>query len=116
MGGGVAVPQGRLHGRADLPAFTHWLVEGLLVATGEGGQRGDWWARLALARAEPPPLHRAQLTNVLQQIKAARRTLAGLTMEELSQLVAAKVAEQQERVAAVGTQVGWQASLGNSRH
>ncbi|KAM3830785.1 RING finger protein 214 [Vipera latastei] len=51
-----------------------------------------------------PQCNKAQLTNVLQQIKAARRTLAGLTMEELSQLVAAKVAEQQERVAAVGTQ------------
>lgn len=49
---------------------------------------------------------RAQLTNILQQIKAARRTLAGLTMEELNQLVAAKLAEQQERVAAVGAQVG----------
>lgn len=63
-----------------------------------------------------PLLRRAQLTNVLQQIKAARRTLAGLTMEELSQLVAAKVAEQQERVAAVGTQVSWPASLGHSKH
>uniref|UniRef100_A0A670YDU5 Ring finger protein 214 n=1 Tax=Pseudonaja textilis TaxID=8673 RepID=A0A670YDU5_PSETE len=51
-----------------------------------------------------PQCNKAQLTNVLQQIKAARRTLAGLTMEELSQLVAAKVAEQQERVAAVGPQ------------
>ncbi|KAM6432280.1 RING finger protein 214 isoform 2-T2 [Liasis olivaceus] len=51
-----------------------------------------------------PRCNKAQLTNVLQQIKAARRTLAGLTMEELSQLVAAKLAEQQERVAAVGTQ------------
>ncbi|XP_063167422.1 RING finger protein 214 isoform X3 [Candoia aspera] len=51
-----------------------------------------------------PCCNKAQLTNVLQQIKAARRTLAGLTMEELSQLVAAKLAEQQERVAAVGTQ------------
>lgn len=37
-------------------------------------------------------------------------------MEELSQLVAAKVAEQQERVAAVGTQVSWPASLGHSKH
>ncbi|XP_067326940.1 RING finger protein 214 [Anolis sagrei] len=52
-----------------------------------------------------PQCNKAQLTNTLQQIKAARRTLAGLTMEELSQLVAAKLAEQQEqRVAAVGTQ------------
>lgn len=48
---------------------------------------------------------RAQLTNILQQIKTARRTMAGLTMEELTQLVAAKLAEQQERVAA-GAQVG----------
>ncbi|XP_042330373.1 RING finger protein 214 [Sceloporus undulatus] len=51
-----------------------------------------------------PQCNKAQLTNILQQIKAARRTLAGLTMEELNQLVAAKLAEQQERVAAVGTQ------------
>lgn len=51
-------------------------------------------------------LLRAQLTNILQQIKAARRTLAGLTMEELNQLVAAKLAEQQERVTVVGGQVG----------
>lgn len=48
---------------------------------------------------------RAQLTNILQQIKTARRTMAGLTMEELNQLVAAKLAEQQERAAA-GAQVG----------
>ncbi|KAJ6653172.1 hypothetical protein lerEdw1_010045 [Lerista edwardsae] len=51
-----------------------------------------------------PQCNKAQLTNILQQIKAARRTLAGLTMEELNQLVAAKLAEQQERVAAVGAQ------------
>ncbi|KAH0623382.1 hypothetical protein JD844_031655 [Phrynosoma platyrhinos] len=51
-----------------------------------------------------PQCNKAQLTNILQQIKAARRTLAGLTMEELNQLVAAKLAEQQERGAAVGTQ------------
>ncbi|XP_033028497.1 RING finger protein 214 isoform X2 [Lacerta agilis] len=51
-----------------------------------------------------PQCNKAQLTNILQQIKAARRTLAGLTMEELNQLVAAKLVEQQERVAAVGTQ------------
>uniref|UniRef100_A0A670K853 Ring finger protein 214 n=1 Tax=Podarcis muralis TaxID=64176 RepID=A0A670K853_PODMU len=50
-----------------------------------------------------PQCNKAQLTNILQQIKAARRTLAGLTMEELNQLVAAKLVEQ-ERVAAVGTQ------------
>ncbi|XP_053126056.1 RING finger protein 214 isoform X2 [Hemicordylus capensis] len=54
-----------------------------------------------------PRCTKAQLTNILQQIKAARRTLAGLTMEELNQLVAAKLAEQQERVAAVGTQVSY---------
>lgn len=48
---------------------------------------------------------RAQLTNILQQIKTARRTMAGLTMEELTQLVAARLAEQQERAAA-GAQVG----------
>lgn len=48
---------------------------------------------------------RAQLTNILQQIKTARRTMAGLTMEELTQLVAARLAEQQERVA-TGAQVG----------
>lgn len=50
-------------------------------------------------------LPRAQLTNILQQIKTARTTMAGLTMEELNRLVAAKLAEQQER-AAVGAQVG----------
>ncbi|XP_054853619.1 RING finger protein 214 [Eublepharis macularius] len=50
-----------------------------------------------------PQCNKAQLTNILQQIKAARRTLAGLTMEELSQLVATKLAEQ-ERVAAAGAQ------------
>nr|XP_056716811.1 RING finger protein 214 [Euleptes europaea] len=54
-----------------------------------------------------PQCNKAQLTAILQQIKAARRTLAGLTMEELSQLVAARLSEQQERgavVAAVGAQ------------
>ncbi|XP_048369336.1 RING finger protein 214 isoform X2 [Sphaerodactylus townsendi] len=54
-----------------------------------------------------PQCNKAQLTAILQQIKAARRTLAGLTMEELSQLVAAKLAEQQER-GPVGTAVGAQ--------
>ncbi|KAL8173504.1 UNVERIFIED_CONTAM: hypothetical protein K2H54_002863 [Gekko kuhli] len=48
-----------------------------------------------------PQCNKAQLTAILQQIKAARRTLAGLTMEELNQLVAARLAEQQERVATV---------------
>uniref|UniRef100_A0A8C3ULX1 Ring finger protein 214 n=1 Tax=Catharus ustulatus TaxID=91951 RepID=A0A8C3ULX1_CATUS len=47
-----------------------------------------------------PQCNKAQLTSILQQIKTARRTLAGLTMEELNQLVAAKLAEQQERAAA----------------
>ncbi|XP_064029063.1 RING finger protein 214 isoform X2 [Pogoniulus pusillus] len=47
-----------------------------------------------------PQCNKAQLTNILQQIKNARRTMAGLTMEELNQLVAAKLAEQQERAAA----------------
>ena len=42
---------------------------------------------------------RAQMTNILQQIKTARTTMAGLTMEELIQLVAARLAEH-ERVAA----------------
>lgn len=46
---------------------------------------------------------RAQMTNILQQIKTARTTMAGLTMEELIQLVAARLAEH-ERVAA-GAQV-----------
>uniref|UniRef100_A0A8C4P4X4 Ring finger protein 214 n=1 Tax=Dromaius novaehollandiae TaxID=8790 RepID=A0A8C4P4X4_DRONO len=50
-----------------------------------------------------PQCTKAQLTNILQQIKTARRTMAGLTMEELIQLVAAKLAEQHER-AAVGAQ------------
>lgn len=45
------------------------------------------------------------MTNILQQIKTARTTMAGLTMEELVQLVAARLAEH-ERVAA-STQVGW---------
>lgn len=54
---------------------------------------------------------RAQLTNILQQIKTARRTMAGLTMEELNQLVAAKLAEQQERAAA-GAQVGERCGTG----
>uniref|UniRef100_A0A8C4YS21 Ring finger protein 214 n=1 Tax=Gopherus evgoodei TaxID=1825980 RepID=A0A8C4YS21_9SAUR len=49
-----------------------------------------------------PQCNKAQLTNILQQIKTARRTMAGLTMEELNQLVAAKLAEHQG--AAVGTQ------------
>ncbi|XP_074972396.1 RING finger protein 214 isoform X1 [Phalacrocorax aristotelis] len=47
-----------------------------------------------------PQCNKAQLTNILQQIKTARRTMAGLTMEELNQLVAAKLAEQQERAVA----------------
>ncbi|KAM6115674.1 RING finger protein 214 [Phoenicopterus ruber ruber] len=47
-----------------------------------------------------PQCNKAQLTNILQQIKTARRTMAGLTVEELNQLVAAKLAEQQERAAA----------------
>ncbi|XP_066495312.1 RING finger protein 214 isoform X2 [Tiliqua scincoides] len=51
-----------------------------------------------------PQCNKAQLTNILQQIKAARRTLAGLTMEELNQLVAAKLVEQQERATVVGAQ------------
>ncbi|XP_044852908.1 RING finger protein 214 isoform X2 [Mauremys mutica] len=49
-----------------------------------------------------PQCNKAQLTNILQQIKTARRTMAGLTMEELNQLVAAKLAEHQG--AAVGAQ------------
>lgn len=44
------------------------------------------------------------MTNILQQIKTARTTMAGLTMEELVQLVAARLAKH-ERVAA-STQVG----------
>lgn len=44
------------------------------------------------------------MTNILQQIKTARTTMAGLTMEELVQLVAARLAKQ-ERVAG-STQVG----------
>ncbi|XP_067422234.1 RING finger protein 214 isoform X2 [Emydura macquarii macquarii] len=49
-----------------------------------------------------PQCNKAQLMNILQQIKTARRTMAGLTMEELNQLVAAKLAEHQG--AAVGAQ------------
>lgn len=55
-------------------------------------------------------LLRAQMTNILQQIKTARTTMAGLTMEELIQLVAARLAEH-ERVAA-STQVGTQTCSG----
>lgn len=50
-----------------------------------------------------PQCNKAQMTNILQQIKTARTTMAGLTMEELIQLVAARLAEH-ERVAA-STQV-----------
>ncbi|KAM9221019.1 RING finger protein 214 isoform 1-T1 [Dugong dugon] len=46
-----------------------------------------------------PQCNKAQMTNILQQIKTARTTMAGLTMEELVQLVAARLAEH-ERVAA----------------
>uniref|UniRef100_A0A8C0DEI7 Ring finger protein 214 n=1 Tax=Balaenoptera musculus TaxID=9771 RepID=A0A8C0DEI7_BALMU len=46
-----------------------------------------------------PQCNKAQMTNILQQIKTARTTMAGLTMEELIQLVAARLAEH-ERVAA----------------
>ncbi|XP_063111892.1 RING finger protein 214 isoform X2 [Cavia porcellus] len=46
-----------------------------------------------------PQCNKAQMTNILQQIKIARTTMAGLTMEELIQLVAARLAEH-ERVAA----------------
>ncbi|XP_054251616.1 RING finger protein 214 [Indicator indicator] len=53
-----------------------------------------------------PQCNKAQLTNILQQIKTARRTMAGLTMEELNQLVAAKLAEQQERAAAGAQPLG----------
>ncbi|KAF4794212.1 RING finger protein 214 [Turdus rufiventris] len=53
-----------------------------------------------------PQCNKAQLTSILQQIKTARRTLAGLTMEELNQLVAAKLAEQQERAAAGAQPLG----------
>ncbi|KAM6238215.1 RING finger protein 214 isoform 1-T1 [Porphyrio hochstetteri] len=53
-----------------------------------------------------PQCNKAQLTNILQQIKTARRTMAGLTMEELTQLVAAKLAEQQERAAAGAQPLG----------
>lgn len=96
-------------------------MEGLFAASGPWEKKAGWGGTLLgwpVPLLSPPLasfLRRAQLTNVLQQIKAARRTLAGLTMEELSQLVAAKVAEQQERVAAVGTQVSWPASLGRSK-
>lgn len=51
------------------------------------------------------------MTNILQQIKTARTTMAGLTMEELIQLVAVRLAEH-ERVAA-GAQVG-RAAWGDS--
>ncbi|XP_028931712.1 RING finger protein 214 isoform X2 [Ornithorhynchus anatinus] len=50
-----------------------------------------------------PQCNKAQLTNILQQIKTARTTLAGLTMEELAQLVGARLAEQER--AAAGAQI-----------
>ncbi|XP_045139497.1 RING finger protein 214 isoform X2 [Echinops telfairi] len=46
-----------------------------------------------------PQCNKPQMTTILQQIKTARTTMAGLTMEELIQLVAARLAEH-ERVAA----------------
>ncbi|XP_071068459.1 RING finger protein 214 isoform X9 [Dasypus novemcinctus] len=49
-----------------------------------------------------PQCNKAQMTNILQQIKTARTTMAGLTMEELIQLVAARLAEH-ERMAAPAT-------------
>uniref|UniRef100_A0A8C5K2G9 Ring finger protein 214 n=1 Tax=Jaculus jaculus TaxID=51337 RepID=A0A8C5K2G9_JACJA len=52
-----------------------------------------------------PQCNKAQMTNILQQIKTARTTMAGLTMEELIQLVAARLAEQ-ERVAASAQPLG----------
>ncbi|KAM7086714.1 RING finger protein 214 isoform 2-T2 [Molossus nigricans] len=52
-----------------------------------------------------PQCNKAQMTNILQQIKTARTTMAGLTMEELAQLVAARLAEH-ERVAASAQPLG----------
>nr|XP_030693536.1 RING finger protein 214 isoform X4 [Globicephala melas] len=52
-----------------------------------------------------PQCNKAQMTNILQQIKTARTTMAGLTMEELIQLVAARLAEH-ERVAASAQPLG----------
>ncbi|XP_051843003.1 RING finger protein 214 isoform X2 [Antechinus flavipes] len=52
-----------------------------------------------------PQCNKAQMTNILQQIKTARTTMAGLTMEELIQLVAARLAEQ-ERLAAGAQPLG----------
>ncbi|XP_027713293.1 RING finger protein 214 isoform X2 [Vombatus ursinus] len=52
-----------------------------------------------------PQCNKAQMTNILQQIKTARTTMAGLTMEELIQLVAARLAEQ-ERLAASAQPLG----------
>ncbi|XP_030076728.1 RING finger protein 214 [Microcaecilia unicolor] len=43
-----------------------------------------------------PQCNRTQLTGILQQIKTVRGTMAGLSMEELCQLVAARLVEQQE--------------------
>ncbi|XP_029429184.1 RING finger protein 214 isoform X2 [Rhinatrema bivittatum] len=43
-----------------------------------------------------PQCNRAQLTGILQQIKTVRGTMAGLSMEELCQLVAVRLVEQQE--------------------
>ncbi|XP_074191537.1 RING finger protein 214 isoform X6 [Rhinolophus sinicus] len=52
-----------------------------------------------------PQCNKAQMTNILQQIKTARTTMAGLTMEELIQLVAARLAEH-ERAAASAQPLG----------
>lgn len=66
------------------------------------------------------------MTNILQQIKTARTTMAGLTMEELIQLVAARLAEH-ERVAAstqvrtqtcsaIGEEAGFRRIGGSTQH
>ncbi|XP_055963539.1 RING finger protein 214 [Sorex fumeus] len=52
-----------------------------------------------------PQCNKAQMTNILQQIKTARSTMAGLTMEELIQLVAARLTEH-ERIAASSQPLG----------
>ncbi|XP_044525396.1 LOW QUALITY PROTEIN: RING finger protein 214-like [Gracilinanus agilis] len=58
-----------------------------------------------------PQCNKAQLINILQQIKTARTTLAGLTMEALIQLVDARLAEQEHLAASAQPHVQIRAPL-----
>ncbi|KAK1135391.1 RING finger protein 214 [Acipenser oxyrinchus oxyrinchus] len=50
----------------------------------------------------PSPLSEPQLTSVLQQIKTSRGTMAGLSVEELTQQVAQTLAERQRQRQSLG--------------